>query len=137
MNYHAKCDLYCMKNFESSLRPVSADKRLVAREVAFNPNPLHQQSPSFMRHGPSTKPDIHDKAQSTMWLGKSRPYSQGSITTSGLTREVRSERRLKEIERRCSLKRDREYARLQLERAWLKRKIVLILKLQEVHESST
>ena len=127
-----------MKNyFESSLRPVSADKRLVAREVAFTPNPLCTRLAPYTDVLATRK--YKDQAPTHVQLTKSinRPDSQESAKSSGLSREARAYRRIRDTEKQCSVKRDREIARLQLERAWLKRKIVLILKMQYVYESSS
>ena len=127
---------YRMKIFESSLRPVSADKRLVAREVAFNPNPVRERSVSFLHSigHPKSLTD-HEQLKSPGKVNM-RPNSSDRSMNVPSPRRERAGRRIVTAEKRFAVQRDREMARLQLERAWLKREIVSILRVQYIHQST-
>jgi hypothetical protein len=129
-----------MKFFESSLRPVSADKRLVAREVAFNVNALHETQ----RTGWSTgKPATHDNlsAAVSLYSRKQRAkHTDGSPDQQvdehrQRLRELRAGLKRKSAERRCLVKREQAASSLQLESVWLKKQIVTLLKKQQLIDS--
>ena len=125
---------YLMKIFESSLRPVSADKRLVAREVAFNHN-SETMKPVLSMRSLCPRKGKTDSASQSSPPTISRPNSRDSLTQIGMLREDRAFRRVRSAEKHFAVRRDRDIARLQLERAWLKRKIVSLLRWQSVHYS--
>ncbi len=128
-----------MKFFESSLRPVSADKRLVAREVAFNAHVQHECRESRI-HYANTLSCAEPQAAVSLYSRNHRIVSAKSnqddqiINDRQRNRKLRANQRLQSAEKKCRVKRDREAARLQLESVWLKKQIVAILRKQQVIE---
>ena len=105
-----------MKNFELTLRPLSSDYRKAQREIGFGVE-------SFQIHRPRSA-----NATSSTETG---PLSPGCANDRPLTAHARIKRRADRIvqkaEKTFQSQSRKELARLQFERVWLKRKLVVLL----------